>query len=200
MLATAGSAKKDMAKTEKQEATIFPGSKKSILQVIVIFILESPIQQETKFKAVIKISYLACPCTWHSVSVPNCCHCDLEDISWKYFPISWLSTYKIVVTLIWNLFPILYLENISQKYFLILWLSECCVSTPYSIIVTVTGARRRQKKNCTLASLTLFRLSVCVCCCGGNWYLEEPPEMSLTAFYNLLQLNKLPSFQKLTKA
>ena len=77
-----------------------------------------------------------------------------------------------------------YFSNFDGKYFPILWLSECCVPTPYSIIVTVTGKRGRGVKIVALWG-SVSRFSDCQCVPRWWWEIDiwwTGPEMSLTAF------------------
>ena len=97
---TAGRAKKEMAKTEKQEATILPerrrkkhsrGSTFSLAgakcrnQTIFFLlnqILSAQVFSRKSFKTLGKILFLlACPSTRNCVSISNCSHSNLENVS-----------------------------------------------------------------------------------------------------------------------
>ena len=110
-------------------------------------------------------SYLACPSARHSVSVPNCCHRDLESISQKYF----LKIFSHFMTVWVPCFhPILNYRHCHWR-----------------------EAAAEKKLHFSETSPQAFQ-TVSVCCrVVWNWYLVEPPEMSLTAFYNLLLRNYL---------
>ena len=98
---TAGRAKKEMAKTEKQEATILPGKEEEKnIQTVSTFslagakcrnqtiffllnqILSAQVFSRKSFKTLGKILFLiACPSTRNCVSISNCSHSNLENVS-----------------------------------------------------------------------------------------------------------------------
>ena len=161
MLATAGRAKKEIAKTEKQEATILPGTNIDGNN----FHHGINTHLQTRYWPRIKL--------WS-------CHMNLILPAQVRGTV---SPYPIVVTVIWKIF-LNFLWRIFC-HFMTVWV--LCSHPILNYRHCHWQKRQRRKKSCTLAKrLALFRLSVC----ATRWWEIDiwwtGPEMSLTAFYNLL--------------